>query len=269
MVVRRQLHQDNRRQFELNNNKIVCPECFTNPQTNPSRQWYHVIFKVLASIFDVIPWTKSHSNLAFELPSLAKILSSETTEQIMLAVYDVGSQRGAQECKTRLSKVQNELQTNNSSVGRVRQHIVENILTLRCPYENCRRAFLDYDGCNALQCSTCSGYFCAYCLAKSKTSSKNHRHVEKCPLVPNGEMFVFYNVRLFRDVQRRRRAELVRAYLLAFVEPNLRSKVLDAMTRDLADLSICRRTLQLDPIQSVRERILKQSLRAVSLAAFS
>ena len=44
-----------------------------------------------------------------------------------------------------------------------RQHIIDNLLTLRCPNQACRAAFLDFVGCMALECHACSTAFCGYC----------------------------------------------------------------------------------------------------------
>jgi hypothetical protein len=155
-------------------------------------------------------------------------------------------------------------------VARLRLHIAENILTLRCPYARCRRAFVDYDGCNALRCSACSGYFCALCLTESPTDYKNHAHLlQACPFVPPGEADRLFNVGLFRDVQHRRRAARLRAYLLAVVAPHLRTPLLRAMRRDLVDLGLG--PLLRDPALASPAgplpRALRAALRAAALAA--
>jgi hypothetical protein len=72
-----------------------------------------------------------------------------------------------------------------------RLHIVENILTLKCP--RCRKAFLDFNGCFALKCEDddsairgavaggaggCGCGFCAWCLWDCGADA--HRHVANC-----------------------------------------------------------------------------------------
>eukprot|EP00122_Pirum_gemmata_P020989 Pgem_evm2s19582 len=57
-------------------------------------------------------------------------------------------------------------------------YIQDELLTLKCPKYG--HAFFDFDGCAALKCSTCSCYFCAYCLTESNTDSNNHTHVRTC-----------------------------------------------------------------------------------------
>ena len=57
-------------------------------------------------------------------------------------------------------------------------HICNEILTLHCPNPDCRRAFLDFDGCFALVCRFCRFGFCALCLQPCGTDA--HSHVARC-----------------------------------------------------------------------------------------
>jgi predicted Zn-ribbon and HTH transcriptional regulator len=58
---------------------------------------------------------------------------------------------------------------------KMRQHIVEEVVNLRCP--RCRAVFADYDGCDALKCpmAGCGCGFCALCLADCGADA--HQHV--------------------------------------------------------------------------------------------
>ena len=49
-----------------------------------------------------------------------------------------------------------------------KEQVVETILTLSCP--RCHQAFVDFDGCFALNCGRCRAAFCAYCLASISQS---------------------------------------------------------------------------------------------------
>jgi hypothetical protein len=40
--------------------------------------------------------------------------------------------------------------------------IIEDILTIKCPRQHCRQAFVDFDACFALTCDACTCAFCAY-----------------------------------------------------------------------------------------------------------
>ena len=55
--------------------------------------------------------------------------------------------------------------------------IVENILTLKCP--KCDKAFVDFDGCLALQCN-CGTYFCGKCMEEFDSNRDAHNHVLVC-----------------------------------------------------------------------------------------
>ena len=74
-----------------------------------------------------------------------------------------------------------------------KQHIIDNLLTLRCPNQACRAAFLDFTGCMALKCHACSTAFCGYCeschpcavlialLIQSYCFTRPRTHVIHCP----------------------------------------------------------------------------------------
>ena len=63
-------------------------------------------------------------------------------------------------------------------VEAARRHIVDEILTLKCPRAGCRAAFLDFNGCFALTCGRCGCGFCAWCLADCGDDA--HTHVAGC-----------------------------------------------------------------------------------------
>jgi hypothetical protein len=51
----------------------------------------------------------------------------------------------------------------------------ENILTLKCP--RCGAAFVDFEGCMALNCAVCGVGFCGWCLADCGRDA--HEHVAR------------------------------------------------------------------------------------------
>lgn len=117
-----------------------------------------------------------------------------------------------------------------------RQHIAEEILTLKCPRKGCRRAFLDFDGCFALTCPRCGCGFCAACIEDCGDDAHNH-----CRDVHYG---VFGTLERFNDIQRKRRLVGVTEYLKwisqqespAFVREVLESR--GPVSQDLADVGI-------------------------------
>lgn len=119
-------------------------------------------------------------------------------------------------------------------VRAVRNHVVEEILTLKCP--RCGQAFLDFVGCFALQCSRCPCGFCAWCGADSGGSNA-HEHVRGCREKPPGADVFFGTFEQFEAAQRRRRRRLLRQFLPTLDEQT-RAAVLHEMRRDLADLGL-------------------------------
>ncbi|KAJ1407003.1 hypothetical protein B484DRAFT_206924 [Ochromonadaceae sp. CCMP2298] len=96
---------------------------------------------------------------------------------------------------------------------RVRTHIVEEILTLKCP--RCRKAFVDFEACFALSCSDdrghgCGSFFCAFRLALCR-SEDAHQHVAQCPHNTNEGGDVWGPIGNFEEAQRLRRLRLLRS----------------------------------------------------------
>jgi len=90
-----------------------------------------------------------------------------------------------------------------------RQYIAEEILTLKCPREGCRRAFLDFDGCFALTCPGCGCGFCAACIEDCGDDAHEH-----CKKVHQG---LFGSIEKFNEIQRYRRLGAVTKYLTEVV----------------------------------------------------
>lgn len=55
-----------------------------------------------------------------------------------------------------------------------RLYIAENILTLRCPRNNCRAAMYDFTGCFAVICYACNCGYCAWCFKDCGADAHNH-----------------------------------------------------------------------------------------------
>ena len=88
-------------------------------------------------------------------------------------------------------------------------HIIDTILTLRCP--TCNLAFVDFDACALLQCR-CGVKFCGFCLHPNAT----HDHVAECrenPLHGRGEQGVYVAQPEWERAQHQRKQRLVRAHL--------------------------------------------------------
>lgn len=99
------------------------------------------------------------------------------------------------------------------AINQAAAHLIENVLTLRCPH--CALAFVDFDACAALRCR-CGQRFCALCLEKAANDEQNHAHVVACawnPSLDRGEASVFVTEDEFKQAQRARQDVLVDQYL--------------------------------------------------------
>ena len=103
---------------------------------------------------------------------------------------------------------QAELSAVERAAKAVHDHVVENLLTLKCP--RCKVAFVDFDGCFALTCSNCPCGFCAWCLKDCGTDA--HACAAECGLKYNGHGY-FGTKQQFEEHHRARNSKLVQAYL--------------------------------------------------------
>jgi hypothetical protein len=116
---------------------------------------------------------------------------------------------------------------------RLRMKIVDDIFTLKCP--RCYQAFLDFDGCFALKCSSCPCNFCGWCLEDCGTDA--HPHVKSCKQKPKTSDSYFGTKEQFIQGQNERRKNL----LLKFLEDYSSDKkkiILQSIQTDLEDLQI-------------------------------
>jgi hypothetical protein len=76
----------------------------------------------------------------------------------------------------------------------------------RCPNPKCDLVFVDFNGCFALTCHSCSAGFCAWCLAHCGTDA--HAHVAHCPksLAPGN---VFSTLDKFYEAHRERQSKQI------------------------------------------------------------
>jgi len=172
---------------------------------------------------------------------LAKRLSAAVFSRYTESRLDLLEQRRSAELESEMQARLNAelrrlraLDEQQRRVRAVRNHIVEEILTLKCP--RCGQAFLDFVGCFALQCSRCPCGFCAWCGADSGGSNA-HEHVRGCREKPPGADVFFGSFEQFEAAQRQRRQRLLRQFLPS-LDAQTRGAVVQEMRRDLADLGL-------------------------------
>ncbi|CAN8071016.1 unnamed protein product [Agarophyton chilense] len=115
-------------------------------------------------------------------------------------------------------------------------NITRDILTLRCPEEGCRVAFVDFSGCFALQCGNkeCRIDFCAWCL-KSYSTSEVHGHVVNCPERATSQ--VYNSLAVFNEHHQKRRKNIIEEKL-SKEDKAVRKRTLELLKRELEDLGI-------------------------------
>jgi len=163
----------------------------------------------------------SHAGDAFPsyLTALQKVVESRTTVQVHANIAEENA---------RIARMNEQERKVHDS----RKHITEEILTLKCPRENCRQAFLDFDGCYALNCSKCNCGFCAYCLKDCGRDA--HAHVANCPIGGNRGVYGGGN---FAAVQLERRKRLLREHFRT-LDADICAQVIDLCRIDLQDLQM-------------------------------
>jgi len=124
---------------------------------------------------------------------------------------------------------------NEARVYTHRLHIVEHILTLKCPRGGCGRAVLDFNGCFSITCYNCNCAFCGWCF--SDCGADAHRHVAGCKdNVKPGD--VWGTLEDFNKVHREKRAKALSEYLDAKVMAADRGELLQSLKIDLTQLGI-------------------------------
>jgi serine/threonine protein kinase len=215
--VTQQLTEECRSQFIKNNCNIMCLCC------NDTK--------------DATFWTDKALAVNVEDGTFALYL--KVCSEVLEVQIQKKERREAEERIVRMRSEMEELikKCHDASTLRVyghRMHIIENILTLRCP--KCRTPFIDFNGCFALSCTSCNkSNFCGWCLKDCGADA--HSHVARCPdSLSKGQ--VFSSQELFNNVHCRKRGEKIAEYLQKKVEAGDRKILLDTMKVDLDDLKI-------------------------------
>ena len=190
---------------------------------------------------------------------VATRLTHETFERYLRARAGIRETAVAEEMRVEMERRVAEekkraeiLASEAGSVEKLRlakEHVVEKILTLACP--RCSQAFIDFDGCFALNCGRCRAAFCAYCLADCGKDA--HAHVGTCVegkdslkaagvgnrRVGGHPATVYGTKQAFEVAQKRRRCKHLALYLERFDDGD-RTALLNQLDDELRDLNIAR-----------------------------
>ena len=175
-------------------------------------------------------------SVPFEDRDLIANVENALWESYLKARDDVQRQMAEEELQRRLKEEEDRRrEAAGSREGRVilhRNHIIENILTLKCP--KCKQAILDFEGCFAITC-TCNCSFCGWCLADCGEDA--HPHVRACPEnpIPNGGLFGSLE-EFHRNHNKRKRQSVLQYINSDEVVAEDRAYVLEAVAGDLREL---------------------------------
>jgi len=179
----------------------------------------------------------------FHAGDLARHLPVEDFQALLKARIHVMNQKKASELEDQFQQRVNEelkrllaLDDRGRKVLMARKHIEEEILQMRCPRRNCRRAFYDFDGCFALSCGACQCKFCGWCLADCGDRDA-HPHVAHCPHKPPNADTYFGSSRDFKDSHNKQCKREVLNYLASF-EPETRAAVKRELAQQLRELGV-------------------------------
>jgi hypothetical protein len=181
--------------------------------------------------------------LGFHAGDLARHLPVEDLQALLKARIDVMNQQKTSELEDQFQQRVNEelkrllaLDERGRKVLMARKHIEEEILQMRCPRRDCRRAFYDFDGCFALSCGACTCKFCGWCLADCGDQDA-HPHVARCSEKPPNADTYFGSSRDFKDSHDKRCKRKVTQFL-ASLEPETRAAVKGALAKQLRELDV-------------------------------
>lgn len=216
---------------------FLCNDCFSRHVETESKADLYQLEKRKGRVF-------CPGNGCKDAPYSDADIAQHVPEQIF-AVYNDGMKKLIenqlakeirQEERDRLEREQARLAAMDKLQREVhdsRKHIVEELLTLKCPRPGCRQAFVDFTGCFALTCSRCSAGFCAWCLADC--GSDAHGHVPDCPENPQRGN-VYGQAVDFDQSQKERRRRKVREFLQNIESVEVRVQIIASCRKDLEDL---------------------------------
>ncbi|KAK3283858.1 hypothetical protein CYMTET_8463 [Cymbomonas tetramitiformis] len=139
------------------------------------------------------------------------------------------------------------------TVERHRDHIVQRLLTNRCPRAGCQAAWYSFDGCNAVKCYRCNGAFCPFCLEDCGEDAHNHVAFQ-CPLQESlGDLYEG-GLEKLRKIEYCRRLRALTQYL-RWLDPALQTAVLGRCRADFQGVGIEPETL-LRQLQRVNDAVL-------------
>jgi hypothetical protein len=165
------------------------------------------------------------------LDAFSQGMSEELEQQ-----FDIRVQQRVDALRNELEKAHLVPNSIDERVKRAEIHVIEEILTVKCP--RCSQAFVDFDGCFALQCSRCAAGICGWCMADCGADS--HAHVVDCPAnrYRHQRDPFFGNFKYFEQARMRERLKRLDEFLYEELEPELWGPVHQRLVPHLNELGI-------------------------------
>lgn len=216
------------------NKHILCNECFEGNLINQIGGEYNKHFKdhdmkIVCEMCRVNTIVSERTVSKYTDKQVICHVSEEIYEKYRKACFDIIHVKAANETETRLKKQFDEQpnKQKNDNISKHRNHIIENILTLKCP--SCDVAFLDFTGCFALSCNNCDDNFCGWCLESCDDMDSCHNHVLYCDYSKEyGSLFS--SIELFNECHNEWRQDMITDYINTKVKKADRNKVRKAIT---------------------------------------
>jgi hypothetical protein len=198
---------------DQNDSKVICPAC------RPA----------------IVPYQDNALKLCVDQPTW--VMYQQAIEEVKAVQKE---QQSDDRWHRKLDSMTVAAQSPTDRVNQHRMHIVQEILTNRCPNPQCRRPFFDWANCFAVTC-ICRTEFCGWCgrdFAVFKPKGR-HEHIAECPenVTKRGNAYDG-SAADYRRSQAVQKARKVAAYFQDKVAAADRAAVIAAISIDLNDLGI-------------------------------
>jgi hypothetical protein len=225
-------------------NHLFCRDCFNHTvrsQVCESRAQFIALGCHLICPFcpdTQIPPSFVFRQCAFILEdAVYKLYEDCMTEKAVLKTQQECAKQYAEKLKSLHEQCPKQpSQVERDQIAEFLTYIGDNLILPRCPNEQCKKPFDDFEACAALKCEPdeggCGTYFCAWCLQAqvggqvSTARSECHAHVRLCPLNPTNNVYPpTPHPQVWNSVMHELARKRVKEYIAKSVPPQLQERV--------------------------------------------
>jgi hypothetical protein len=208
---------------------VMCHECFENYAVIESS---NVSFD--GNLLCCSAKTFGCKATPFSMTMIVRTLSESNANKFMSGVFNARERKNYRDFEK-----QNLLNAQaSSSMTRAQKsakYIIDDILTLRCPVETCKQAFVDFDGCLILTCSRCKTKICGRCF--KNCGKKGHSHITSGECTMDSNRLLFASAEYIANVQRVYKINKLNEYL-STLNPEIKKEALELCGNELRDLKL-------------------------------